>query len=203
MLKLRKIAITGGVASGKSSACRFFQELGACVVYADSISHELLAPDTDLGRQIIRHFGSDLLHEGKVDRRALADRVFEDPKQLQALEGILHPAIFRRIEELYAEASRSGKYTLFVVEIPLLYEIQGELFYDAIVAVQADEAICRRRFAQEGFQEHEYDRRMKRQLSPKDKALRADHVLSNDKTLADLRREVVKLYPILQRDKRL
>src|SRR5579872_2924272 len=104
MLKLKKIAITGGVASGKTSVCRFFKELGAFVVNADAIVHELLDPDTDLGQQIIKQFGSEILADGKLSRKMIAEKAFKDARQLEQLEKLLHPAVLRKIEELYEQA---------------------------------------------------------------------------------------------------
>jgi dephospho-CoA kinase len=198
MLKLKKIAITGGVASGKSSVCRFFQELGACVVSADAIVHKLLSPETSLGQKVLQLFGSEILQDGKISRRILAEKVFNSPTQLEALERLLHPAVLQKIDELYQIANRSGTCSSFVVEIPLLYEIQAEDSYDVIVAVVADEKIAKERFRQRGFQPEEYDRRMSRQLQPSQKAKRAHYILINNGSLEQLRQEVEKLNSILK-----
>ena len=199
MLKLRKIAITGGVASGKSTVCRFLRELGAYVVSADEAAHELLKPDTDLGQQIIRTFGSDIITDGKISRRILAEKVFKDPQQLEELEKLLHPAVLKKIEKRYAEVSKEGKYTCFAVEIPLLFEIGNEGFYDVIVAVLADEEISQKRFSQAGFQPKEYDRRMRRQINPLQKAERADYILVNNGSLEDLKAQVIALHQTIQK----
>lgn len=198
MLKLKKIAITGGVASGKTSVCRFFRELGAFVVNADAIVHELLNPDTDLGQQIIQQFGPEILTDGKLSRKMIAEKAFTDPQQLETLEKLLHPAVLHKIEELYEQACHSGKYSSFVVEIPLLFEIEGESFYDCIIAVSSDEATARSRFKQAGFTLEEYDRRMKRQLNPKQKAERAHYQIQNNGTLEDLKKQVFALNNILK-----
>lgn len=197
MLKLKKIAITGGVASGKSSVCRFFQELGAFVVNADAIVHELLDPDTDLGQQVIRQFGPEILVNGNLSRKMVAEKAFTDPQQLEILEKLLHPAVLSKIEEQYEQACFSGRYTSFVVEIPLLFEIQGEQFYDCVIAVLANEAVARRRFEQAGFTRKEYDRRMKRQLRPEQKAERAHYKIQNNGTLDNLKKQVIALNNLL------
>lgn len=198
MLKLKKVAITGGVASGKTSACQFFRELGAYVVNADSIVHELLKPDTSLGQQVIQLLGPDVLHHGKIDRKRVAQKVFGDLERLKALEKLLHPAVLCRIEELYRDAIEEGSHTCFIVEIPLLYEIGLESFYDVIITVQTEEHFARQRFAKEGFQSQEYDQRMKRQFPSREKASRADYVLQNNGSLEDLRKQVVRLYTLFQ-----
>ncbi|MBI5272694.1 MAG: dephospho-CoA kinase [Chlamydiia bacterium] len=193
MLKLRKIAITGGVASGKTTVCRIFRNLGAFVVNADAIVHELLVPDTNLGQQIVRLFGKEIVADGILNRGMIAEKAFTHPQTLQELESLLHPAVKQRIEALYETACRAKTYTSFLVEIPLLFEIQWESFYDCVIAVVSDEGVARERFAQEGFPPEEYDRRMKRQLDPNQKAKRADYVILNKGSLEDLKRQVIAL----------
>ena len=194
MLKLKKIAITGGVASGKSSVCHFLRELGACVVHADALVHELLESDTDLGQQVIRFLGEDIVQKGKISRRIIAEKVFSDPKKLEILEKCLHPAVLHKIEERYTAVANEKKYTAFVAEIPLLFETGSESFYDVTIAVLTDEAAAKKRFEQAGFQSEEYDLRMRRQIKPNQKAARADYVLHNTGSLEDLRKQAAALY---------
>ena len=120
MLKLKRIAITGGIASGKTSVCRVFQELGAFVVNADAIVHELLSPNTNLSQQIIRLLGNDILVDGKLSRRVIADKVFKDPEALHALEKLLHPAVLHKIEELYQAACRRRRVHCFCRRIAII-----------------------------------------------------------------------------------
>ena len=189
-LKLRKVAITGGIASGKTAVCRVFQELGAFVVNADAITHELLSPNTALGKKIVGLFGSAILQDGKLNRHAIADIAFKDPELLHELEKLLHPAVLRKIEELYEQAQKTGLYSLFVLEIPLLYEIQQQDAYDTVLAVVTRDEIAKERFRKAGFSNEEWERRMKRQLPPHEKAIRADFVIHNDGTLDDLYSQV-------------
>lgn len=199
MLELTKIAITGGVSSGKSSVCQFLKELGAFVVSADAIVHELLKSDADLGRQIIKQFGPKILEHGQISRKILADKAFKDPKQLKKLEELLHPAAARKIEELYAVVCNEGSYSSFVVEVPLLFEIGAEVLYDVVITVLSDEIKARHRFEQAGFQKTDYDLRMNRQIKPEQKAAKSHYTIYNNGSLDDLRREVVKLYPLIQK----
>lgn len=199
MLKLAKVAITGGIASGKTSVCQFFKELGAFVVNADTIVHGLLKPDTDLGQQIIRQFGPEIIKNGQINRKIVAEKVFKDPKRLKKLEGLVHPAVLRKIEELYAAVCNKGSYTSFVVEIPLLFEIGADPFYDVVVTVLSDEAKARDRFERAGFQKTEYDLRMNRQLKPEQKAAKSHYIIYNNGSLADLHQEVIKLNKTLHK----
>jgi dephospho-CoA kinase len=193
MLKLKKIAITGGVASGKSTVCQLFQKLGAYVVSADTIAHELLDPHTDLGRQILSILGEGFLQNGKIDRALVAEKVFRDPKKLHELEQILHPEILKRIECEYESVSHTGRYTLFIAEIPLLFEIGAEKFYDVTIAVIADDAIAKQRVKSES----EYNRRMSRQWSPEQKTTKANYTIKNNGSLNDLEDQVKKLNAVL------
>lgn len=188
MLKLIKIAITGGVASGKSAVCQFFKKLGAFIVDADAVVHEVLQTHTDLGRQIVQQFGSEVLEDGQISRRVLAEKVFKNEEKIQKLEQLIHPVVLRKIEELYEVVSRSKEYTSFVVEIPLLFEIGAEKFYDTIVTVLADE-----RLAKERFQKAHYEHRMARQMAPKEKAMLSNYVIYNNGSLGDLEGEVIQL----------
>ncbi len=197
MLKLKKVAITGGVASGKSTVCKVFQDLGALVVDADAIVHELLSLDTDLSQKIIRLLGIEVLENGKLSRRLIADKVFKDPEILHALEKLLHPAVLHKIEEIYQTALQKGRTGLFVAEIPLLYEIGQEDSYDAVIAVLASETSCRKRFQRAGHSDQEYDRRMKRQWPPNEKASRANYIINNDGSFEDLCRKAAELYKTL------
>lgn len=193
MLKLKKIAITGGVASGKSTVCQLFQKLGAYVVSADAIAHELLDPNTDLGQQILSMLGDGFVQNGKINRPLVAEKVFRDPKKLHELEQILHPEILKRIEFEYESVSHTGRYSLFIAEIPLLFEIGAEKFYDVTIAVIADETVAKQRFSNES----EYKRRMSRQWSPEQKATKANYTIKNNGSLNDLEDQVKQLNAVL------
>ena len=199
MLKLKKIAITGGVASGKTSVCQFFKELGAYVVSADAIVHELLNLNTDLGQQIIRQFGPEIIENGQLSRRIIAEKVFKDPVQLKKFEELIHPQVFQKIAKLYALACKEDQYTSFVVEIPLLFEVGAETFYDIVIVVLSSEKVAKKRFEQAGFQQTEYDLRMKRQIKPEIKATKAHYTIQNNGSLANLREAVIQLNQIIHK----
>ncbi|MBS0652759.1 MAG: dephospho-CoA kinase [Verrucomicrobia bacterium] len=195
MLTLKKVAVTGGLSSGKSTVCRLFEELGSYAVSADIIVHQLLSPDTAVGQQVINLLGSDIVRDRQFDRKKIADKVFSDPDSLRALEKILHPAVFDEIKAKYLQIQNEQKYSLFVAEIPLLYESESEDFYDAVIAVMADPAICRQRFKEHRQQEDlEFDRRMNRQLSPMHKAAKAQFLIENNGSIDELKQNVANIY---------
>lgn len=106
------------------------------------------------------------------------------------LEKILHPATLNKIKTLFKEALTKEKYTYFVVEIPLLFEIRNEDFYDIIIPVIADDPLAKKRFKEAGFSCEEYERRMKRQMPQEEKAIRSDYVIKNNGSLKDLEKQV-------------
>jgi dephospho-CoA kinase len=199
MLKLKKVAITGGISSGKSQASKFFTELGAYVVDADEIVHQLLTPDTALGEKVIKLLGSGIVVNGKIERSRVAKKVFLNPKLLRSLEQILHPRVYEEIECRYREAERlENPPSLFIAEIPLLFETGGERDFDSTIAVIANTEKCWERYRQAtGHEREDFNRRKARQLSQQEKADKADYVIQNNGTLEDLRNEVNKLFLIL------
>jgi len=194
MLKLNKVAVTGGLSCGKSSVCRIFKELGATVVSADEIVHQLLSPQVPDGQQVIKLLGSDIVVNGQIDRSRIAKKVFNDTTLLYSLEKILHPAVNDEIEKHYRNALSNDKSKLFVAEIPLLFESDFGQF-DATIAVIADYNICKQRFEQStGCEKDEFDKRMARQLSPEEKVQMADFVIHNNGSLEDLYLAVKTIY---------
>jgi dephospho-CoA kinase len=194
MLTLRKVAVTGGLSSGKSSVSRYFKELGAVVVSADEIVHQLLSPHDLIGQQVIKLIGSDIVQAGKIDRSKIAKKVFNDLDLLKSLEKILHPAVKNEIEKQYQMAVKNEIKGLFVTEIPLLFESDSGCF-DATIAVISEPDLCRMRFKQTtGYDNDEFDKRMARQFSPEEKASRATFVIRNNGSLEDLRQAVIAIY---------
>jgi dephospho-CoA kinase len=194
MLKLCKVAVTGGLSCGKSSVCRIFKQLGAQVVSADEIVHQLLTPNTNLGQKVVELLGKDILGKEGFDRSKIAEKVFNDSKLLQSLENILHPAVKEEINRYYQNAQTRGDVPLFIVEIPLLFEVGAEDDFDKVIAVMASSENCRERFTRQHGPQEDYDKRMTRQMDPLLKAKRADYVIVNNGSLDELKQNVKELY---------
>jgi dephospho-CoA kinase len=203
MLKLRKVAITGGLSCGKSSVCRILKEFGAYVVSADTIVHQLLSSDTNLGQEIVHLLGPDVWVNQKVDRSRVARIVFHDLELLKALEELVHPAVYRELDKDYQRQNNQSQLpSLFVAEIPLLFESGGQRDYNDIVAVVASLEVCCKRFKEAtGCDQREFNNRMVRQLPLLDKAMLADYVVMNNGTLSDLQQVTKELYQELIEDK--
>jgi dephospho-CoA kinase len=196
MLKLRKVAITGGLSCGKSSVCRILKELGAYVVSADKIVHQLLSTDTNLGQEIVNLLGSEVVVDQKLDRSRIASIVFHNLELLFAFETLVHPAVYKELDKDYQRQKNHLQLpSLFIAEIPLLFESGGKRDYDDTVAVVANLDICRKRFERAtGYDQREFNKRMARQLSLFDKAIRADYVIMNNSTLSNLQQTTRELY---------
>ena len=198
MLKLKKLAITGGLSSGKTTVCYLFKELGAFVVNADEIVHNLLVPESVVGQQVIQLFGPNIVEKTSLNRKKIAEKAFLDVRLLRALEALLHPVVFAEIEKKYQQAKQAGKYPLFVAEIPLLYELFKQDEFDIVITVTSDLSICQQRFIKQTHQTiKEFEQRMAQQVSPKQKAKKSDYVIKNNGSLADLKDQVTKLYSLL------
>lgn len=189
----KKVAVTGGLSSGKSTVCRFFLECGAYVVSADEIVHRLLTPDSDIGSKIIDIFGNDTVVNGQFDRAKIAEKAFTNPLLLQALEQLLHPVVRNEIEKEYQEHCKD--YSLFVAEVPLLFETGSDADYEATIVVETPTKLSEERFLRKKrYSPHDYQQRMKRQMTSKQKASKATYVITNTGSLSDLKKSVETLY---------
>lgn len=198
MLKLKKLAITGGLSSGKTTVCRFFKDLGACVISADEIVHNLLVPDSVIGQKVIQLFGPNIVENNSLNRKKIAQQAFLDVRLLKALEALIHPVVYTEIEKEYQHAKQAGKYPLFIAEIPLLYELFKQDEFDIVITVTANLSICQERFIKQTHQTiREFEQRMAQQIDPENKAKKSDYVIKNNGSLAHLKDQVTKLYSLL------
>lgn len=179
------IAVTGSLASGKSTFARMLGELGAETVSADELVHDLLASDEETIQAVAARFGDDVRGESGIDRSALSGKVFGDPEALAELESMLHPRV-RAETDRRAAASNAG---VFVSEVPLLFEGGSNTGFDLTVAVVTPEQ-RRREWAQgRGMEEDRWRAIESRQLSSEEKARRADVVVENSGGMDTLREE--------------
>ena len=194
MLTLRKVAITGGLSSGKSSVCQIFQELGAYIVSADEIVHRLLAPQSPVSEKIIELLGQEIVDGTRFNREKIANKVFKNKELLKALEQILHPAVLDEVESQYKQVANKN-FPLFVAEIPLLYEIESQHLFDTVVVVTADTSLCKKRFLEKtNHSTQEFEARMTHQLPLSEKQANADYTIVNNGTWKDLKTQTQTLF---------
>ena len=192
---MRRVGLTGGIASGKSTVSRMIGELGVPVIDADAIAREAVAPGSAALAAIVEAFGAGVLTgENALNRVRLGEIVFSDPSRRKILEGILHPVIIaeqdRRLDELEAE----GNAPLAVVDAALMIESGGWKRFDLIVVVDCGESqqISRLR-RRSGMDEAEARRRVAAQMPLSEKVKYADRVIDNRGSVADARRQVEAL----------
>lgn len=198
---LRIVGVTGGVGSGKSTAARLLAEaLDALLLDADQIVQELLVlPQTLVEIELAVGFQVSDEH-GALDRGRLAEKVFADPQARRALEGVLHPAVRRRMREALAtlERERPGQASA-VLDVPLLREGGLDVACDAVIHVEApEEARCQRARARHGWTEEAWRAREAAQMPVAEKAERADAILVNDAEPEALPERIAALLPQLR-----
>jgi dephospho-CoA kinase len=188
------VAITGGVASGKSAAAAYFEKLDVVVADADLVARDIVAPGQPALREIAESFGADmLLATGQLDRARMRERVFADADARRALEAITHPLIRERLRQQCAEAP--GCYVL--AAIPLLAEGGGRSNYpwlQRVLVVDAPIALQRTRLlARDGIDATLAERMLSAQASREQRLALADDVIVNDGALSDLQDAVERL----------
>ena len=192
---MRTLGVTGGIGSGKTTVCGFLEEQGARVFYADIEAKRLMREDPDVQAAIVDAFGEAAYdEEGALDRAYLADRVFGDAEQLDRLNAIVHPHVFKAFEAAKARAT-DAEVSLLVHEAALLFEAGGDEHVDTTAAVVAPDAdridwVT----ARDDVTPDQVRARMQHQLPQDELRERADYVIENDGSLDDLRRKSVELY---------
>lgn len=203
----RVVGLTGGIGTGKSTVARLLAALGAVVIDADAIVHELQAPGTPLLAKLAAAFGPEILRpDGSLDRERLGQRAFGDPAARKRLEGLMHPAVgvemLRRLE-----AAKAAGAALVVLDIPLLLEgraarsadpgrakTASDLVSEVIVVYAREAQQIERQLARDGSTREHATERIRAQLPIEEKRKLADFVIDNSGSLADTERQVRELY---------
>jgi dephospho-CoA kinase len=195
-----RVALTGGIGSGKSSVAARLAAHGAVVVDADALAREVVEPGTPGLAAVVAEFGADVLAaDGSLDRAALAAIVFSDPQRRQALEAIVHPLVGQRSAELIAGAPEGA---VVVYDVPLLAESAGTGRdrtgeFDAVVVVEAPLGLRVERLVGRGLSADDARARIAAQATDADRRALADHVVVNDGDLTALDAEVDRLWAAL------
>lgn len=196
-----RVGLTGGVASGKSTVSAILQELGAVIIDADVLAREVVAQGTLGLDAVVAEFGPELLTpDGDLDRPAMGRLVFGDPEDDGAsrrrLEAIVHPLVFERIQELEAEAPSNG---VVVHDIPLLAESGRAETFDAVIVVEAPEALQVERMVEKrGWTEEDARARIAAQATPGQRRAVATHLIENTGTREELRSRVEEVFAKLR-----
>ena len=193
-----RIALTGGIASGKSTVAALFAQQGVPIIDLDELAREVVAPGTTLLAQVIERFGPGVRNpDGSLDRRALRELIFRDVAARRELEALLHPAI----RELCAERSAAAGGAYQIIVIPLLAESGTARLYDRVLVVDCDAALQRARLARrDGGSAGLADATLAAQATRAERLSLADEVIHNDGEPAALEPQVLELHRLyLQR----
>lgn len=178
------IALTGGIASGKSTVAARLASHGAIIVDADAIVRELQAPHQPLLDEIAAEFGADMVVDGVLDRARLGQAVFGRPERLARLNAIVHPAVKRESQRRFAEARDADPSAVIVYDVPLLAEARGTGEWDLVVVADAPAAIRAERLVTlRGLSPDDADRRIGSQASDDERRALADVVIDTSGTL--------------------
>lgn len=175
-----KIAVTGGIACGKSSVGAVLREMEIAVCEADELAHALMSPGKPVFEAVVRAFGRVILGpDGSIDRQILGAKVFSDAEERARLDAIVHP----RVKEAWcAWLGEKAHFAAAAVIIPLLYEVEEADNWDVVVCVTSSRPVQAKRLRARGFSEAEVERRIGAQLPVAVKAARADYVVVNNGT---------------------
>ena len=192
---MRRIALTGGIATGKSRVRAEFERLGVPTIDSDLLARDALAPGTPGLSRVFERFGATVIDpDGALNRKTLASIVFSDPLARRDLEAIVHP--FVRVEtERWFASLRGSRHPFALADIPLLYETGREKHFDAVIVAACDEDTQRRRVVErDAVSDAEARLRINAQLPIAEKVRRADYVIRTDAGLADTKRQVQEVY---------
>ena len=191
-IRVFRVGLTGGIASGKSAAAARFAQHGVPVIDADAVARDLVLPGTPLLARIVEQFGPSALdRHGALDRGAMRRRVFEDPAARARLEAILHPAIRREMNERGLAAG--GPYQIFA--IPLLVERQAQETVDRVLVIDCPRDVqIARLVARDGSSVAEAEAILASQASQEARLAAADDVILNDGDLSALSDKVDRLH---------
>jgi len=182
-----RVALTGGIATGKSYCLARFAELGAPTIDADALARQAVAPGTSGFEAIRSRFGAAIMTpEGGLDRNALGRLVFANADARAALEAIIHPTVYAAIERWLASLAQVGQSRFAIADIPLLYETNRDGDFDAVVVTTCSaEQQIERLMSRSGLTREEAMRRIAAQLPMHEKARRATYVIDTSGTFEE------------------
>ena len=185
MKKLR-VAVTGGIGSGKSLFCGFLSEKKYTVISADNLAKEILQKDPGVKKKIIDAFGAEAFKDGELNRKFLANIVFSDYENLMLMNSIVHPVVIKETEKLMNEDLK--KNNIVFVEAALIYEAEMEDLFDYVVLIKAENSTKVDRIRQrDNATEEEVLKRQESQIPDEEKTDIADFVFDNNGTVEELK----------------
>ncbi|MDQ6701037.1 MAG: dephospho-CoA kinase [Acidobacteriota bacterium] len=196
-----KAGLTGGLASGKSFVGECLVKLGCHLIQADQLGHEVLSPAGEAYAAVVEFFGSAILDaDGKINRKRLAAEVFTNPERLAILNGLVHPPVQKRAQELADAYAAADPRAIVVLEAAILIETGSHQRFDRLILVVCSlEQQIERAMARDGSTREEATARLNRQMPLTQKRNYADYVIDNSGTREDTARQTQAVYESLRR----
>ncbi|MDY6844271.1 MAG: dephospho-CoA kinase [Spirochaetota bacterium] len=195
------LGLSGSIASGKSTVSKMFVELGAYLIDWDKLGHDVMLPNQSAWKAVVEYFGKEILNEDQtINRPVLGQKVFNKPEELQKLNQLVHPEIYKEDERLANKIRSEYPNAVIVKDIPLLNPDMKKVF-DMILVVFANEKNQIKRLAERGFDQVEAIKRIKAQPPIEEKMEIADFIIYNDGSLDETKRQVEKIYTTLTSEK--
>ncbi len=190
------VAVTGGIGCGQTTVCKFLEEMGAKVIQADLVAKRETESNEEIKEELRKYFGSRIFYrDGKLNRKMLAKIAFSDEAKTDRLNRIVHPRMVEHIINEIEEARESQKYEIILVDAALIYELNLEHMFDAVVVVSSKMS-CRleRIKKRDNLSEAEIMSRINKQIPIEDKIQWADFLIENNDDLETLRVKCRKLF---------
>ena len=194
--RLVHVALTGGIATGKSHCLQKFAALGAPTIDADVLARQAVEPGTSGFAAVVARFGAGVVAaDGTIDRAALGNLVFSDDEARHALEAIIHPAVYRAINRWFEDLSGQPGVKAGIADVPLLFETGRDADFDVVVvAACAPETQKARLMARNDLTPEQADQRIQAQMPIEEKVRRARYVITTEGTIAETDRQVERVW---------
>ena len=185
------LCITGNIGSGKSTTLEIFREFGAEIINSDAIVSGLLESDSGIQKQLVSCLGQQILANGKIDKKKVAEIVFADTSRLTQLNSIIHPEVFKTASKIIECSSAK----LVAWEIPLLFETGMQNKCNYTLTVVANNPVAQMRLQKNrNFSTAEFLARKSKQMDPEQQKSLSDFVIYNDNSIEELRNSCKKVY---------
>ena len=195
-----KVALTGGIGSGKSEVSTLFSKWGAYIFDADTIAKQILDKNKTAQNELILEFGSDVISaEGIIDKKKLSRVAFQNEFNQLKLNTIIHPYVFKEIDLCFESIIEKGNHDIFIVDAALIYESGADIHMDYVIVVTSHLRIRTERVMKKGdLSRDDFLKRVELQWPEKDKIEMADFIIYNNESKDELQKEAKKVYNQLQ-----
>jgi len=193
-----KVGLTGSIGTGKSTVLKIFKDLGAYVIDADEIVHSLYKRK-DIQEKVKSEFGDVFNEDNSLNRKKVAEIIFNNPEKKKILESIIHPEVRKEINNKIRDIENKDKNAIVIVEIPLLIETGQYKEYDTVVVVYSPKNLQLDRLLKKGLSKEEALKRINSQMDIEEKLKYADFVIDNSSSIEDLKKEVIKTFNNLKK----